>query len=245
MGILCNNLIILLFIFAFGISMGSFLNVLIYRIPNGISILKPSSMCPVCKTKIKPWHNIPVFGWLFLKGKCAYCGTNISVQYPLVEFLSGLLALTVFKINGCNIYSFSIFGVFLLLFGLSLIDLKYKMTPNSLNLTALTLSFFTSPDILSNIKNAFIAMGFLVALKFYISYFKSKETIKESDIITGGTISAIVGIYYALWTLFTALLIAVPFVLYYNFRKQKANISFISFLSIGLLIIWVSVFLSF
>jgi len=239
MDVLCENKLVLFLIFIFGISMGSFLNVLVYRIPEGMSLIKPPSSCPVCKTKIKPWHNIPVFGWIFLRGKCAYCGTDIPVQYPLVELFSGLLALFIFKINGCNIHSFVIFGIFWLLLGLSLIDLKYKAVPDSLSLAALTLSFFASPDILENTKNVLTAMGFLSALRFYVSYFKDEEAMGEADIIIGGVMGGLLGIKYAFWAFFTASVIALPFILYYNLKKKEPEMPFIPFLSIGLLIVWV------
>jgi leader peptidase (prepilin peptidase)/N-methyltransferase len=79
------------FFFLFGIIVGSFLNVCISRIPEGVSIVSPGSRCPRCLTPIKPYDNIPVFGWLLLRGKCRNCGLAISPMYPLVEFTAGLV----------------------------------------------------------------------------------------------------------------------------------------------------------
>ena len=84
-----------LMITPFGLVVGSFANVLIYRLPleepaDRDVVTKPSH-CPSCKAKIKPWHNIPVFGWLLLRGKCAACGWKIPGRYPLVELLGGLI----------------------------------------------------------------------------------------------------------------------------------------------------------
>jgi leader peptidase (prepilin peptidase)/N-methyltransferase len=73
----------------FGLLIGSFLNVVAYRIPAGISLLR-ESRCPHCDAAVKPWHNVPVFGWLALRGKCASCGERISVRYPVVEAITGL-----------------------------------------------------------------------------------------------------------------------------------------------------------
>ena len=81
----------LIFIALLGASFGSFANVLIYRIPLGISIIKPNSFCPNCKSKIKFYHNIPIISWILLKQKCANCGTKITFSYPLVEILSTIL----------------------------------------------------------------------------------------------------------------------------------------------------------
>lgn len=79
-----------------GGAIGSFLNVVIYRMPVGRSIVKPRSSCPSCSTAIHPLHNIPVFGWLIVRGKCAACGVKLSLRYPLVEAALVLLALALF-----------------------------------------------------------------------------------------------------------------------------------------------------
>lgn len=78
-----------------GLVVGSFLNVLIYRVPRGESTVTPGSRCPACGTPIRPWHNIPVAGWLVLRGKCAACRAPISVRYPLVELLTAILFVAV------------------------------------------------------------------------------------------------------------------------------------------------------
>ena len=82
---------ILLFTFILGTVIGSFLNVVALRGLTGESIVFPSSKCPKCGNKIKPWHNIPILSYFLLGGKCAYCKEKISIQYPIVEFLTGLL----------------------------------------------------------------------------------------------------------------------------------------------------------
>ncbi len=82
-------------VFVIGACIGSFLNVVIHRVPNDLSLL-PSSKCPKCKTGIKPWHNVPIIGWVMLAGKCASCKEPISWRYPTIEALTGLLFLIVF-----------------------------------------------------------------------------------------------------------------------------------------------------
>ncbi len=73
-----------------GLLFGSFLNVVIYRLPRGQNVAFPPSSCPACGAAIRPWHNIPVFSWLWLRGKAACCGAPIRPRYPLVELLGGL-----------------------------------------------------------------------------------------------------------------------------------------------------------
>ena len=86
----------LLLIFAFGASIGSFLNVVIYRVPRGLSVVRPASRCPACETPLRLRDNVPVLGWLLLGGRCAHCRAPISARYPLVEFATGLLAVALF-----------------------------------------------------------------------------------------------------------------------------------------------------
>ncbi|MBK9768255.1 MAG: prepilin peptidase [Chloracidobacterium sp.] len=81
-----------LFVFVIGASIGSFLNVVIYRVPNELSLL-PSSKCPKCGTGIKPWHNVPILGWLMLGGKCPSCKEPIAWRYPAVELLTAMVFL--------------------------------------------------------------------------------------------------------------------------------------------------------
>ncbi|MBQ7270185.1 MAG: prepilin peptidase, partial [Campylobacter sp.] len=77
--------------FILGLCIGSFSNVLIYRLPRNESINFPASHCTSCNTPLRFYHNIPLFSWIFLRGKCAFCKEKISFQYPLVELLGGLL----------------------------------------------------------------------------------------------------------------------------------------------------------
>ncbi len=88
----------LFFIFAYGACLGSLTNVIVYRMPLGLSIVSPPSRCPKCNTKLSWRDNIPVFGWLFLKGKCRYCKNPISAEYPIVEAAMGLLFVVFFVV---------------------------------------------------------------------------------------------------------------------------------------------------
>src|SRR5690554_6511037 len=82
---------ILFLFFIFGLVIGSFLNVCIYRIPEGRSIVSPPSSCGRCGTLLQPMDLFPVISWTVLGGKCRYCGESIAIRYPMVEFLTGLL----------------------------------------------------------------------------------------------------------------------------------------------------------
>lgn len=93
--------------FALGASIGSFMNVVVYRLPAGLSLVRPGSHCPKCKTPLGVRDNIPIFGWLWLRGRCRYCGVRISPRYPIVELLTAgvfaLLACTEPLAGGANL----------------------------------------------------------------------------------------------------------------------------------------------
>lgn len=82
----------------FGLLWGSFLNVVIHRVPRGMSVVHPPSHCPACGVPIRAWHNVPVFGWLILRGKARCCGARVSPRYPLVEAMGGILSLAILEV---------------------------------------------------------------------------------------------------------------------------------------------------
>ena len=86
------------FALCFGLIWGSFLNVVIYRVPRGLSVVHPPSHCPACGKPIRPWDNIPVLGWLLLRGKARCCGVPVSPRYPLVEAIGGLISLAILEV---------------------------------------------------------------------------------------------------------------------------------------------------
>lgn len=112
-----------------GMCVGSFANVLIYRLPREESIVTPPSRCPGCGRRIKWFENIPVFSYIFLGGKCAGCGNSISIRYPLVEAASGILALVGMLIFGVGYAGIAYSLLFIALLSLVLIDLEHWLLP--------------------------------------------------------------------------------------------------------------------
>jgi leader peptidase (prepilin peptidase)/N-methyltransferase len=225
-------------IFIFGIIIGSFLNVVIYRVPLNKSIISPKSSCPKCKQNIKFYHNVPILSYIFLKGKCAYCGEKISIRYPIIELITGILAILILKKTGLNYLFLTNFSLFSILLTLSVIDIDYHAVPDSLNLLALTISFFTNENFFQNLSNAMLLMGTMSAIRFYMSYFLKKEAMGEGDIIIAGVMGAVLGIKLSLFALFLASAIAIPPALYYKHKKEKEEIPFIPFLAIATFIVW-------
>jgi len=226
-------------VFIIGISIGSFLNVVIYRVPKNMSIINPPSSCPKCHTTIKPWHNIPILSWIMLKGRCAYCKEKISIRYPIIELLTGLIAVLVYyKTQSINIFSVIDFAVFATLLALSMIDFDYKAVPDSLNLLALTLAIFSSPNIIDNFTNALIMMGGLSMLRFYLSYILKKEAMGEGDIIVAGTMGALLGIKLSLIAIFLSAVFAIFPSLYIRLKNSELELPYIPFLALATFIVW-------
>lgn len=221
----------------FGLLFGSFLNVLILRIPKEESVVFPASHCPSCKHDLKWWHNIPLISWLLLGGKCAFCKEKISFQYPLVELLSMLIFFLAYFVNGDVVHSVVVGLVFTLLLALSLIDLRYKAVPDSLNLAALTLAIFASSSILTNFTNALLFAGGFALLRFYVSFIIKKEALGEADIMIAATIGAMVGIKMGLFTIFLSALIALPVFIY--IKERDYEVPFIPFLALALFIVYI------
>ena len=126
-----------LIVFALGASFGSFLNVVVYRLPANLSILWPASRCPHCLHQLGKRENIPVLGWLWLKGRCRHCRSRISVRYPLVEAVTGVLFLLVFWTYGFSVQTLGYWAFLSWLLTLSLIDLDTMTLPNSLTQSGL------------------------------------------------------------------------------------------------------------
>jgi len=234
-----ENIVIYIVLFLIGISIGSFLNVVIYRVPLKKSIISPPSSCPKCGERIKPYHNIPILGWIILKGKCFNCGEKISIRYPIIEFLTGILVLLIYhKLQVIDIFFVIDFALFATLLALSMIDIDYKAVPDSLNLLALTLSFFSSPEIIENFKNALLLIGGMSLIRWYLSYFIKKEAMGEGDLIIAGAMGALLGIKLSLIAIFIASLIAIFPSLYNRITDKDLELPFIPFLAMGTFIVW-------
>jgi leader peptidase (prepilin peptidase)/N-methyltransferase len=152
---------------ALGLLLGSFLNVVAYRLPRGESLVVPASRCPGCDTSIRPYDNVPVLSWLLLRGRCRSCGTSIAWRYPLVELSTALLmALTVIVI-GPNEDVWLGLAFVVLLVPVAVIDIDFRIIPNKLMLAgtiaALAILVLTRPDdIPEHLIAAVAAGGFLL-----------------------------------------------------------------------------------
>ncbi|MCD8212711.1 MAG: prepilin peptidase [Campylobacter sp.] len=236
-----------LFLLIFGICVGSFSNVLIYRLPREQSINFPSSHCTKCGQNLKFYHNIPILSWLFLGGKCAFCKTKISASYPLVETVSGLLMLLCFYkecydfLDIQTLVNSVLLGLcFIMLLALSLIDIEFKAVPDALLFAALAFALaygigkiFWNGDFENVINACAFAFGFWL-LRFIVSAALKKEAMGSADIFIAAVIGAILPLKLALFAVYLAAFLTLP--VYAIVKKRNYELAFVPFLSVGLVI---------
>ena len=138
------SLAIDVFVFCFGLVIGSFLNVCIVRIPGHKSIVLPSSACPKCGAKIRPYDNIPVVSWLLLGGRCRDCKTRISPIYPLVELLTGLLFWGCYRAFGLTVDALKWAAFSAIVIVLVFTDLRDRILPDVVNYTGFVIGLALS-----------------------------------------------------------------------------------------------------
>ena len=239
-------------IFIIGLIFGSFLNVLIYRLPLDISLFKPlGSTCTHCKHRIK-WHeNIPILSYLLLKGKCSNCSKPISIVYPFVELSTALVTLLLYMNYWLNWELIVTISLFYTLIVLSFIDLKYKAVPDYLLIIAVILTF-----IVGDLMDILIFAGGFALLElivtFYIQNVKAKITknkdletqsaLGEGDIPIAGVIGGLLGLHLGISAIFLATLLGLSLSIYNLLSKKEIETPFIPFLSLGLFITFITGF---
>ena len=228
-----------------GLCVGSFLNVLIYRVPNEMSIIKPNSHCPNCKKMLKWWHNIPVFSWLCLGGRCAYCRAPISPRYIFVELLNMVLwlacALVFWKLN--IVLSIAMMVACSVLIVIALIDFEHKFIPDRFQIALLILGILcTIFDPVwgwaSHVIGLFVGGG--VLLVFYgLGYLLyKKEALGFGDVKLMAVCGLILGWQSVLVALFFgAILGAIGCLLLRGISKQKeVEYAFAPYLAFGVIL---------
>ena len=248
--------------FIFGICIGSFLNVVLFRFPNNLSILKPRSFCPKCKNKLTWKENIPLISWLIQRGKCIRCNTLISIKYPFVELITGILFVIFMKSSpflfssSSNLFFNIIFGwIFLsLLICIALIDLDFFWIPQGLinfgffsGILGLIFSTIFSSKILDfnfilrGIGGSIISFILFECFRVFAKYIYKRDAIGKGD----SKLVAMIAIWLGpLGTLF-AVAISYIFAAIYcliglsiKSLKFREVIPFAPFLSLGGVLVW-------
>ena len=227
--------------FVFGVCVGSFLNVCIYRIPAGLSIVRPGSHCPRCDTTIAFYDNVPIFSYLLLGGKCRNCKVPISLRYPLVELLTGLLASMCLWRFGPTFLGLTAFVFVAVLVVVTFIDVDHRIIPDVISLPGIPLFFFISlanPYLtwLESVWGIVIGGGILFTVAWGYQMMTGRDGMGGGDIKLLAMIGAMVGWKGVVFTLFAASVIGAMVGLFAMIRAGKdmrLAIPFGPFLSAG------------
>lgn len=236
---------IVIFAFAFGAAMGSFANVLIHRLPMGLSIVSPGSRCPSCSAQIRWFDNIPIVSYFILGGRCRACRTTISPRYPLVEALSGLLfAAVVFRVGiQPATAALALFAWALVV--ITFIDLDHRIIPDVISLpgTMLGLAFSFVPGFPRPVDSAVgvaIGAGFLFLVLYAYEKIMGEEGMGLGDVKLLAMIGAFLGWQALPVTILvsslTGSLVGVGYALIKGESVRKFPVPFGPFLALGAIV---------
>ena len=244
-----------------GACTGSFYNVIVYRMPRGISLISPPSFCPHCKKHIPIWFNLPVIGWLILRGKSACCHQPISIRYPIGEALCGLLGafallLANFPFQDASLFSFTapvahwadsfaLFWLLLAIYPISAVDFEFKLIPDSMSIGGIVigilLSFFPGGITpLQSFLGAIFAGGGLYLIGFIAGKILKRDAMGLGDVKLVAGFGALMGIGNAFFALVLASLLGILVMVSYRLIKKENSqeIPFGPFLAIAAPIVY-------
>lgn len=250
-----------IFIFIFGLIVGSFLNSVVYRLENGQSFIKGRSYCPNCEHSLNWLDLVPVFSFLILRGRCRYCREKISFQYPLIETITGVLFLLIFKFYLSGFGKFSdfffqsqflfylvqflslifLFIIFSLLIVIFVYDLKHYLIPDQIVYLGIIVSFFYDLRYFlfnqsDNFKSAiFSALGASLFFLFIVLISKEKW-MGAGDVKLAFLMGLLLGFPNILPALFLSFFIGAIIglgLVFFHKKKLKSEIPFGPFLIIG------------
>ncbi len=225
--------------FVFGAMIGSFLNVCIYRVPAGKSIINPPSACPNCGQPIKPYDNIPIISFILLGAKCRNCKTPVSWRYPAVEFLTGALFAGIAYTFGASIDMLIYVFLVSILITVSFIDLDHQIIPDKITLPGMVIGILLSALSLLPVGWQQSLLGFFIGGGLlYLSAVLSRGGMGGGDIKLAAFMGIFLGWRKILLTLFVGVLLgSIVGVVMILFRhgKRKDKIPFGPFLVLGAL----------
>jgi len=199
-----------------GLSLGSFLNVCIYRIPRGMSVVSPRSFCPACHRQLQWFELIPVLSFLLAGGKCRSCAGKISFGYPLMELFVGLLSIFYFYRFGIS-GELAIVATFsLVMLVVAMIDWKYFVIPNAVLLTGMAFGVilkisFAGPAIITSLFASALAFVTLFAVRYSGNIYFKKETMGFGDVKLAAVIGFFIGFQLFLVSLWIAAIVGIIF----------------------------------
>ncbi len=245
---LISHWIVWLYVFILGILIGSFLTVCIHRIPKGLSIVAPRSVCPQCEAQIVWYDNVPVFSFLWLRGRCRGCQVTIPSRYPVIELINGLGYLLVVWRFGFTWATVVYAGLFSVLWVVTWIDWDHKIIPDVVTLPGIVIGVFCGTLLLptgwlNSLLGILVGGGFLLGLAWISPYVFGKEGMGGGDIKFLAMIGAFLGWQQAIITLMVASVVGAVIgigLLAAKMLKKGQDIPFGPYLALGALIamIW-------
>ena len=244
MNIIPDHLVIP-FLFIIGASFGSFLNTVIYRVPEKISIIKPGSRCSSCETPIRFTDNIPILGYFLLEGKCRHCNESFSIRYVLVEALTAIMTIWLYVNYGLNETYLMYLVLAYLLIAVTFVDIDHFIIPNGFVLIGLVALAVGIPmgwipvEWEDAVSGSFVFAGFLFSIGLIGQFILKKESIGFGDVKLGLVLGGYLGVEYsvlALYLSFALAAIMVFIMLGGKILKKNTKIPFGPYLAGGTLI---------
>ena len=234
----------IILIFILGLIVGSFNNVCIYRIPRNESIIYPASHCPKCRSKIKPIDNIPLLSYILLKGRCRNCKSKISIQYPIVELLTGLTYLIIYLIYGLSVQTLIYIILSSALIIIAFIDLNEQIVPDVISLPGIIIGFILSFFVpyISFINSALgvvVGGGIILIIGLAGSVIFKKEAMGGGDVKLAAMIGAFLGWRYMVISLFLGFFLgalAGIFLILSKIKRKEDMVPFGPFIALGSII---------
>lgn len=233
------NLIYYIFAFFFGTIIGSFLNVLIYRIPIGISIIKPNSFCPICEKPIKWYENIPVISFIVLRGRCSGCRSPISIRYPMVEIITGCLFLYAYIHYNLSIGLFFYIFFFCSLIVISGIDFSHQIIPDIISMPGMLIGLVfqvINGTFMTGLIGLIFGGGLILLIRVIGGRVYKKEVMGMGDVYLAAMIGAFVGFPLIIPAIFMGALIGSILGIIYiisTHQSSESPLPFGPFLSSG------------
>lgn len=228
-----------IYMFIIGIFLGSFFNVLGYRIPKRMSIIKPGSHCPECKSPLKVRDLVPILSYIFLRGKCRYCKKKISIIYPIFELITGLAFLLTYYYTGFNNELIINLTLVSLLITITISDFYYMVIPDTILVSFLILLIFEKILLIPNINIWYdLLSGFGAMLLLYIVG-KLGAVVARREALGGGDIKLffVIGFMFdyvgAIVVLYMASILALPLALYKLRKTSERELPFGPFIALA------------
>ena len=233
------NFVLHTFAFLFGAAIGSFLNVVMYRLPKGISIIKPNSFCPECTKPIVWYENIPLVSYILLQGKCSNCKKPISIRYFVVELITALVFLYLFAQFGLSLSFLSYAYFFSVLIAISGIDFAYQLIPDVLSMPGIIIGLIfhlIQGSFLPSLIGAAFGGGLILLIRTLGGWVYRKEVMGLGDVYLTAMIGAFVGFPFIIPAIFIGALagavLGIAFVISTR-QSRESPIPFGPFLSLG------------